>query len=97
MKLMNYYLYWKINYGMEYVMSNFIKIYKSYTVLKDISDKYGIVDKFDNFLKRKVVINRYFTAPYIGNIVKDWEDRRGRNYRVLVEQIFKYGEKHGNK
>ena len=93
MNLTKYILYWKINYGMLYVMSNIIKITESYYVIKDVSKKYGIEDKFDNFFKRKVIINRYIVQPYIGNLVKDWKDRRGKNYRIIVEKIFEYGEK----
>ncbi|MCK5536533.1 MAG: hypothetical protein KAI79_06885 [Bacteroidales bacterium] len=74
-------------------MSNAFEIYDSYKVLEEISTRYDIKSKFDAFFKRKVVINRYITVPYIGSIVRDWKGGKGQDYRGLLEKILKYGEK----
>lgn len=93
MDFIKYVSYWRTNYSVKYVLSNIFRIHDSFNTIKEISEKYDIMDEYHAFYKRKATFNRLVTEQYIGEMVRDWKNRRGRNYMDLVQRIFKDGEK----
>ena len=93
MELIKYCHYWQKVYGVKYLMSNLVKIIVSFYTLKEIAQKYNIEDEWTEFFKKKVTFNKHFTEQYIGQMVYDWDIRRGKNYMHYLQEIFKGGKK----